>query len=601
MAEERILIFRSWKSDFNRSDILDALSVYTDEELEGIRRHGYNGIWLRGRFRETVPSKIFPEFGKESGRRLDTLNQLVQRAASHGIGVYIYVNEPAGFPVDDEFWDKYPELKGSVSLLPHHNHEQEGDEDYYSFCTSTKEAKQFLKESTVRILRAVKDIAGIITISASEYQTHCYAHIDCLEHYKGKAFSYMYSIEQMTCPRCHERHPIEIVAEVNNLIHDGIVESGSKAKMIAWNWAWDLYEPAPQKEIITKLHKDIIIMVDFERGGKKIINGKESVIDEYSLTYIGPSERTKNIFKTASELGHQTMAKLQIGTTHELATVPNIPGINNVRQKIEYLINNDSKGVMACWNFGNMLTLNTYLTGWGMRLNKTSNTEHASSQLVSEYIPELDANDIVLLEKAWAKFTDALDEYPFNMSLLYAGPLNFALAYWLPPQKIIGDKKLGRSWLMDERGDDFSDSIKEINLEDTIECLERMAAKWDQGLAFYHKVFSGKTRQEAMEEYSTAVITGCCFKSACNVYKLYGLCSTWNDSLQQEYHKLCTDELANCKKALPFLTWDKRCGFHSECQGYQFDENKVQVKIEWLEKLLLKTDKHLRVSEKPAL
>jgi len=581
-VQEKILIFRSWKSDFNRDDILNALNIYSDAELEGIREHGFNGIWLRGRFRELVPSSIFPEFGLDSGRYTDCLNRLIERAAHHDIGVYLYVNEPAGFPADDEFWLRHPEVKGSISLLPHHDCEQESDENYYSFCTSTDQVKIFLKESASELLSRVERLSGIITITASEYQTHCYAHIDCLSQSKGEALGYFYPIDEMSCPRCKGRDPIDIVAEINNIIYTGIVEAGSSTKLIAWNWSWNLYEPDPQKSIISKLLKDIIVMADFERGDTGLMHGKSQIIEEYSLMHIGPSPRARYLFEQRSVHGHAAMAKLQIGTTHELATVPNLPVIFNVWEKIKYLINHECEGVMACWNFGNMLTLNTYLTGRGLQSDKSDDMDRVLDRLLHAYFPRLDDDDINELKIAWSTFAEASHHYPFNMSILYTGVINYALGYWLPPRRIKGDRKAGRAWLMDQRGDDLSDSFSEWSLPDIINALEALAKKWNQGLELYHKVFKDKTDQHSMEEYSSAVIAGCCFTSAWHVYRLYALCASWQDSFMRDYLDLCNKELANCNKALPFLSRDKRLGFHCECQGYQFDEQIVQQKVDKL-------------------
>ena len=86
-----------------------------------------------------------------------------------------------------------------------------------------------------------------------------------------------------------------------------------------------LYEDEPQESVIKSLPLEVIIMADFERGGKRITNGHPHVVDEYSLCYVGPSERFKGASAAARRLKHQVFAKLQIGVTHEIATVPHFP------------------------------------------------------------------------------------------------------------------------------------------------------------------------------------------------------------------------------------------------------------------------------------
>lgn len=107
-----INIIRSRKGHCWSGDLNHALQVYTDRELSQIREHGYNGIWLNQKLSEYTPSRIIPEFGKNSARYLDVLGKLIQRARKHDIGVYLYLLEPRALLKKDPFWRKHPDLKG---------------------------------------------------------------------------------------------------------------------------------------------------------------------------------------------------------------------------------------------------------------------------------------------------------------------------------------------------------------------------------------------------------------------------------------------------------------------------------------------------------
>ena len=99
------------------------------------------------------------------------------------------------------------------------------------------------------------------------------------------------------------------------------------------------------------LPDDVILMAGFERGGRKKILDKMRVIDEYSLSYVGPSATFRRCADLARKRGLPIMAKLQIGTTHELATVPSLPLIGNLYDKVKAFKKLKIRSYMGCWNF----------------------------------------------------------------------------------------------------------------------------------------------------------------------------------------------------------------------------------------------------------
>lgn len=98
-------------------------------------------------------------------------------------------------------------------------------------------------------------------------------------------------------------------------------------------------------------------MADFERGG---IRKDGVLINEYSLGYAGPSEQFLDSLKLARQRGIPVMVKLQIGTTHELATICSLPLIGNLYEKASFLRENHLEGFMGCWNFGNFNSANLF-------------------------------------------------------------------------------------------------------------------------------------------------------------------------------------------------------------------------------------------------
>lgn len=577
---ETLNIFRSWRSNFYHGDILDAVKVHTNQELSEISSQGYNAIWLRGSLQELTSSKIFPEFGKKHTNYLKILRCLVKRAAKYKIGVYIYVTEPLALPAKDKFWKNNKDVRGEKYYWPHENKGY-----YYALCTSTPKVRDYLEDSFYLLFKRVKGLAGIIAITASEYISSCYSHIDVRGNYLNKVLGVWKSVKQMNCPRCRLRPANEVIAEVLNTMSAGINRADPMAKLIAWNWSWDMFYPDPQKEIIFNLDRNIIILSGFERGGSKEILGKNRRINEYSLSYTGPSEKFKKVHALTRKTGHRLMAKLQVGTTHELATVPSMPLIGNLYKKVEYVKSKQIYGVMATWNFGNMRTLNTYAFGQAVKKKELNRTVFYNN-IVRRYLKITQAK-VPRFKKAWALFAQAMDNYPFSIAFLFESPVNYAPGHWLLPRKIKGTS-LGRSWMLDKnRGDDLGSAIKEYGLAKTIAGFGVVCRKWDEGTKIYETVLKGRKEKYIKEEYYCALAIGHIFRSTLHLYKVYDLCRRWDkDKHTRRYLELCRKELRNCQSLYPLLVKDKRIGFHAECQGYMFDKNSVQDKINRLTKIL---------------
>ena len=112
-------------------------------------------------FRASTPWRLSlqPELSDKWEQRLERLRELTERAASHGMGIYMYLNEPRTMPLD--FFEKHPELRGVT----------EGS--HATLCTSVPEVQAYIRESVARICTAAPKLAGFFTITASENLTNC--------------------------------------------------------------------------------------------------------------------------------------------------------------------------------------------------------------------------------------------------------------------------------------------------------------------------------------------------------------------------------------------------------------------------------------------
>ena len=135
------------------------LDPFPDGLLRQLAEMGVNGVWLHVVLRHLAPGgPDFPEWGEHHERRLENLSKLVQRAKRHGIGVYLYMNEPRAMP--HAFFTGGREHLQGVAQREH-----------ATLCTSTEPVRNWLRGSLTHVFKKVPDLAGVFTITASENLT----------------------------------------------------------------------------------------------------------------------------------------------------------------------------------------------------------------------------------------------------------------------------------------------------------------------------------------------------------------------------------------------------------------------------------------------
>jgi hypothetical protein len=563
-------------------ETLSAVQVYTEEELQKIADAGFNAIWVHGLLRHLVKVEPFPELGMHAEIQINAMRQLIKRAGQYGIKVFIYMQPPRALPQSDtDFWDNHLDVWGEEDVCH--------GIAVRRLCTTTVKVQQWLKNAGEALAQNLSDLAGIILITSSEFPSHCYSH--------RRRFIPTEWSPVIECPRCRKFEPETVVAELISAIRNGIRAASSEMEIAAWNWSWS-WNADSEGKIIEQLPSDIILLTDFERGGyKDLYRRPDFYMDEYSLAYAGPSEKCRMTFEAAQRRGMRFMTKLQLGTTHELASVVSLPMFGSLYDKAVFHRNENLVGFMGCWNFGNALpSSNVNAFNFFVSNDCPSDKDSALLEFAKRYFPGVKTE---LLLEAWNIFEQAMDYYPFTIAFLYHGPQNHTLSYkemYVPGP--LGGKPAGRSWKFDERGDDLTNSYRlhhtQFTLDDLIERVGKLAAVWQCGVNILKQSFKGCEDKKNLDELGNAVICGAVWKSTENTYRIFQLRKNWNESKREGFLRIVDDELSILNEVLPWVKRDPRQGFHIEPHGYMFNAETIAAKISILEKL--KTD-----SSKPAL
>jgi hypothetical protein len=362
------------------------LDPYPDAYLDRMVDAGMAGTWVHIVLSKITPFPWDPSLSDKWETRLENLNNLIVRAKKHGIGIYLYLNEPRFLPL--KFFEKYPDLKG-VTI---------GEQA--ALCTSHPDVQRYLVDSIELISKRAPGLAGFFSITASENNTNCWSH--------GLG---------MSCPRCGSRGASAVIAELNGLYAEGIAKGAgteSRTELIVWDWGW---KDGMAEQIIPKLPKTAALMSVSEWDAQINRGGVKTKVGEYSISVIGPGPRALRHWKLARAHGLKTIAKIQAGNTWEIAAVPYIPALENVATHAVNLRNEKVDGLMLGWTLGGYPSPNLEVVSVIGANPGFSAVQAMTVVAQNRYGAAADA-----VVEAWRAFSAAFSEFPYNGSVVYNAP-----------------------------------------------------------------------------------------------------------------------------------------------------------------------------------
>ncbi len=366
-----------------------ALDPYPDGLLARLAAAGENAVWLHV---ELGHLAALPwASSAHIGQRRAALRELVARAAIHGMKIFLYFNEPRSLPSASPVFTQHPDWRGVA------------EKDSNAMCTSSAEVRAALRDALADLCRAVPELGGFFTITASENLTSCWSH--------GKGEG---------CPRCKPRKPAEVIAEVSATFAEGIRAAGGRQRYLAWDWGW---KDEWAQEAIALLPASVELMsvsewsLPIERGGVK------SAVGEYSISAIGPGPRALRHWEAAKRRGLRVAAKIQCGNTWELSAVPYLPVLENITRHAAALRDAGTQDIMLGWTLGGYPSPNIEAVSEiyaGGTLDTLARKRHG-------------AVNAAAATTFWRACSAAFREFPFHISCVYRAPLQMGPANPLWP------------------------------------------------------------------------------------------------------------------------------------------------------------------------
>ncbi len=556
-----------------RDELLDSIDYYPEEYLNRLAREGSNAVWISVSFKELCKTSVIPEYGQspEAGRRLDKLRAVAARCRCYGIKVYLFGVEPG--LVDTQL----PSVRNNPGIIGVRTSRGKA-----CICVSTPSGRKYLEEALFFLFTAVPDLGGYINISVGEKLTHCYS--------AGMT---------TTCPHCAKRSPEAVLNDSLEAMRRGMSTASPEAELICWPYTqFSCWGEKETEKYAGHVPEKVTIQYNFESAGEKVELGKKHRITDYLLSYIGPSEHFKRCARNAVGSGARISAKLQIGNSHEVATVPFVPVPGNIYEKFKAMHGLGVSGYMGCWFFGSCPSIMT----------------KAAAELSFEPFPASEDEFLLRLAQiywgknakkvlvAWKCFQKGYNNYPVNSLVGYYGPMQDGPVWPLhlktvnlpliPTWKL---KAYESNEYLPPAGDRVGEFIShDYSVENILALFGLMNKYWRRGLKIMLELRRDYPDNPGrLRDIGVAEALGLQFKSGLNITRFYALreqLHTANRKRKTDIFKqmksIVKDEMEADIKLLALCRADSRLGYHGEAEGHKYYPAKIEWRMRQLRHLL---------------
>ena len=556
---------------FNRDELADDVDYYPEGYLNRLAHEGVNALWLTIKFAETVPSKIIKEHGRQAKSRLEKLRWTVLKCARYGIKVFVFCIEPACHPENSHLFIRHAELKG---------HTQDG---YSAFCTSSKLGQAYLEEAARTLFKSVPGLGGMIVIPVGERFSHCYS-LYLPE--SGR------SNRPCNCPRCKTRSPYDVLSDTLAALDRGMKTSAPEAELIAWPYGqMFLWGPKATIEAASHMPPNVILQHNFETGGINHQAGKDRPLWDYWLSWAGPSKVFAEASSRARKQGTRVSAKLQVGCSHEIATVPFVPVPGLLYEKYRAMRTLEVSSAMQSWYFGNYPSIMTKAAG-ELSFDPFPRTE-------TEFLHRLARRNwgskAGMVAKAWSLFRQAYEFYPASHFFGYYGPMQDGVTW--PLYLIPRNAPLAPTWVKGyaPSGDHLADCLSSFfTLEEVISLCRKMVSLWRRGLAILENAHQSREENDVCRrEVIVARSISLQFETGLEILRFYSLREKLARArhssarpILQKIERLLTEDIERRLEVMTLCQEDSRIGFHSEAEDYKVTPTLIRRGIRELKKTL---------------
>lgn len=555
---------------FNRDELADGIDYYPEPYLQRLHDECINGLWITIEFEDLL---AHPE-------RFAKLKSVSERCEKFGIKVWLFAIEPKAVDVRGGRYGESP------NLFPCGN---PWDSSKRLWCASDARTLKYLHDSIREIFSRVPALGGLLAITHGERACSCFS-----------AFGATDDTAVPDCAVCAKREPWRLHWALTEALVSGMREVNPKAEMLSWFYMPYATEKRAKwvSEVARHLPPGVTLLANFESGIVCTQLGKARIGGDYWLSAVGPARPFDEIAAAARESGVPFGAKIQVGCSHEDATLPFIPVPGLLYRKYKAMHDAGCSSVLQCWYFGNYPGVMNKAAG---RLAFSDFSEGEKGFLL-ELAREDWGEDAEEVSEIWESLADAYSRYPLSNAMQYYGPFHAGAVWPLEPDLEL--KPLGRTWVCEKEpaGDAICECLADHTMAEALELARQMRNVCEPVVARLDRL-ACKYESERERFLDVGVMRALTlqFASAFDIFDFYAaraeavVASRESRDVSAAKAALARmravveREQAVTRKMLVLSLRDSRLGFHSEAEAHQF----FPRRLEWRLRSLKETGRRL--------
>lgn len=367
----------------------------TRDTFSALSRFGANATFTFVQLCDYLGPGVYPELANpKREQNLAELARLARLARAAGLDLYLDAYNPK-LPADHPLFKAHPNAMGAT---------QHGG-NIRCLCPSDPATLKFIADGWAEIFRQVPELGGIVAIIGGEGFYHCYMRSD------PKVFD---------CPRCGKRSPEEVVADLTNTVFHAIRKVKPDAEFLAWPYSAFIWSKDPfQLGLVSRLDPGIQIVPEIDKDYRYSKKGYVKNIWDYSIDFLGPSDRYRAISEAARMRGLKVACKTETAVSLEFNGVPYIPCLQRWGKRMDAILQQKPDSIYYAYD----------ITGFAR-----SRPEELAGRLswepsgtASEEIAKIAARDFGpragdRIIEAWNYFSEAMGHCPHLTHGYYRGP-----------------------------------------------------------------------------------------------------------------------------------------------------------------------------------
>jgi hypothetical protein len=442
------------------------------DTFSALSRFGANATFTFVNLTDYLDGSVYPELrNPDRERNLAELARLAELCRSVGLDLYLDAYNPK-LPSNHPVFLAHPNARGA-SQFGH---------DIRSLCASDPETLRFIADSWADVFRRVPALGGLVTIIGGEGFYHCYMRA-------GK--------DGPDCPRCRNRAPEDVVAGLANAVFQAVRRVKPDAELLAWPYSAFIWSKDPfQLGLIEKLDPGIQLVSEIDKDYLYQKEGYVKNIWDYSIDFLGPSDRFKAQKEAVEKRGLKLCCKTETSVSLEFHSVPYIPCLQRWGKRMDIIRAQKPASIYYAYDIAGFTRSRSEELAGRLSWEPAGTAEEEIRKIAQrDFGPEA-AEGVI---KAWKLFSKAVGHCSFLTHNYYRGPSFIGAAQPLMlkeenmPMNLFGrffylaeeDMSAGTGQALKLRPT-YTEDIKVSPAE--IADMDRAVGLWEQGVAAIESV-----------------------------------------------------------------------------------------------------------------